>query len=130
MIAWCSVVEAMLAKSAKATRPLAAAAEAAGADWPSSRARARSASAVTALEAALDAEAGAARTGEAGADAAGADMPVQAPWHLEDCGWVANRWCELLPLPPEAKQRLMELDNPLLRLELVGDALARSGITR
>ena len=27
------------------------------------------------------------------------------------------------------KQRLMALDNPLLRLELVGDLLARNGIT-
>mgnify|MGYP003603720390 CR=1 FL=1 len=47
---------------------------------------------------------------------------------LNDCGWVANRWCELLPVPPELKQRLMELDNPLVRLELVGDTLDRLGI--
>jgi uncharacterized protein len=31
-------------------------------------------------------------------------------------------------LPAEMKQRLMELDNPLVRLELVGDVLARTGI--
>ncbi len=55
-------------------------------------------------------------------------LPLQEPWQLQDCGWVANRWCELLPLPMELKQRLMELDNPLLRLELVGDVLARTGI--
>jgi Lon protease-like protein len=55
-------------------------------------------------------------------------MPLQAPWHLDDCGWVANRWCELLPLPLELKQRLMELDNPLVRLELVSDVLSRTGI--
>ena len=47
---------------------------------------------------------------------------------LDDCGWVANRWCELLPVPLELKQRLMELDNPLVRLELVGDILERTGI--
>ena len=47
---------------------------------------------------------------------------------LNDCGWVANRWCELLPSPLELKQRLMELDNPLVRLELVGDVLERTGI--
>ena len=56
-------------------------------------------------------------------------MPVVAPWRLDDCGWVANRWCELLPLPVSLKQRLMELDNPLVRLELVSDVLARTGIT-
>jgi hypothetical protein len=55
-------------------------------------------------------------------------MPVQPPYLLDDCGWVANRWCELLPIPLEHKQRLMELDNPLVRLELVGDMLERSGI--
>jgi Lon protease-like protein len=55
-------------------------------------------------------------------------LPLQQPWRLDDCGWVANRWCELLPLPLELKQRLMELDNPLVRLELVSDVLARTGI--
>jgi hypothetical protein len=56
-------------------------------------------------------------------------MPLLPPWQLSDCGWVANRWCELLPLPVALKQRLMELDNPLVRLELVSDVLARTGIT-
>jgi len=55
-------------------------------------------------------------------------MPLLPPWRLDDCGWVANRWCELLPLPVALKQRLMELDNPLVRLELVSDVLARTGI--
>lgn len=56
-------------------------------------------------------------------------MPVLPPYHLDDCGWVANRWCELLPMPLELKQRLMELDNPLVRLELVCDILERTGIS-
>lgn len=55
-------------------------------------------------------------------------MPLLPPYQLDDCGWVANRWCELLPLPVELKQRLMELDNPLVRLELVSDILERTGI--
>ena len=55
-------------------------------------------------------------------------MPLLAPFQLDDCGWVANRWCELLPLPLVLKQRLMELDNPLVRLELVSDILERTGI--
>jgi Lon protease-like protein len=61
---------------------------------------------------------------------AGADgqMPLAGPYRLDDCGWVANRWCELLPLSVQLKQRLMELDNPLVRLELVSDVLARTGI--
>ncbi len=63
---------------------------------------------------------------QSGGDAAAAPLPQ--PWHLQDCGWVANRWCELLPLAPALKQQLMALDNPLMRLELVGDILARHGI--
>jgi uncharacterized protein len=50
-------------------------------------------------------------------------MPIQAPHHWGEAGWVSNRWCELLPMPTELKQRLMALDNPLVRLELVSDIL-------
>ncbi|MBK6294925.1 MAG: LON peptidase substrate-binding domain-containing protein [Rhodoferax sp.] len=57
------------------------------------------------------------------------EMPVRAPYLLDDCAWVANRWCELLPIPAEHKQRLMELDNPLVRLELVSDVLEGAGIS-
>ena len=56
-------------------------------------------------------------------------LPVLKPFQLTDCGWVANRWCELLPMPLTLKQQLMELDNPLLRLELVCDILERTGIS-
>lgn len=55
-------------------------------------------------------------------------MAFHGPLQMEDCGWVANRWCELLPLPIELRQRLMALENPLVRLELVSDVLARTGI--
>ena len=58
-----------------------------------------------------------------------AQMPLRPPYQLDDCGWVANRWCELLPIQVELKQRLMELDNPLVRLELVSDILERTGIS-
>lgn len=53
------------------------------------------------------------------------DLPLQPPYHWDDCGWLANRWCEILPLPQLEKQRLLALDNPLLRLELVSDQLDR-----
>ncbi len=56
------------------------------------------------------------------------DMPVQLPYAWEDCGWLANRWSELLPLAERERQHLMALDNPLLRLELVADQLERLGI--
>lgn len=42
-----------------------------------------------------------------------------APYRLDDAGWVANRWCELLPISLAAKQKLMELEDPVVRLSLV-----------
>jgi len=41
------------------------------------------------------------------------------PYRLDDAGWVANRWCELLPVPLAAKQKLMELEDPVIRLSIV-----------
>jgi Lon protease-like protein len=55
-------------------------------------------------------------------------MPIQPPYHWDECGWLANRWAELLPLGASERQRLMALDNPLLRLELVADELEALGI--
>ena len=55
------------------------------------------------------------------------DMPLQQPYLWGDCGWLANRWCELLPPNPALKHRFMALDNPLLRLELVADTLGQMG---
>jgi hypothetical protein len=43
------------------------------------------------------------------------------PWALNDCAWLSDRWCELLPLPLAMKYRLFTLQEPLMRLELVGD---------
>ena len=59
-----------------------------------------------------------------------AELPFQPPYHWDDCGWVANRWCELLPMGVEHKQRLMSLDNPLVRLELVSDVLDQTGLAK
>jgi Lon protease-like protein len=56
-------------------------------------------------------------------------LPIGVPYRFDDCGWVANRWCELVPMQLELRQRLMELESPLMRLELVSDLLARTGIT-
>jgi len=54
--------------------------------------------------------------------------PVQPPLRLEDCGWVANRWCELLPLPNTQKHNMLMLDNPVIRLELLHDVLDEHGL--
>jgi hypothetical protein len=51
--------------------------------------------------------------------------PFLAPHRFDDAGWVANRWCEILPLPLEARQRLMTLADPLGRLDII-DSLMRT----
>lgn len=51
------------------------------------------------------------------------ELPVQPPYAWDDAGWLANRWAQLLPMPTADRQRLMAMDNPLLRLELVVDRL-------
>lgn len=51
------------------------------------------------------------------------ELPLQPPYAWDDAGWLANRWAELLPMPADDRQRLMAMDNPLLRLELVVDRL-------
>jgi Lon protease-like protein len=54
--------------------------------------------------------------------------PVRRPFLLDDCGWVSNRWCELLPLTLAQKHGLLMLDNPLIRLELMHDLLDEHGL--
>jgi len=51
--------------------------------------------------------------------------PFLGPHRFDEAGWVANRWCEILPLPLEAKQRLMTLEDPVARLDVV-DSLMRA----
>ena len=51
------------------------------------------------------------------------EIPFAEPFKLHDCAWVANRWCEIMPINIAQKQRMLELDSPLIRLELVQDIL-------
>ena len=44
---------------------------------------------------------------------------IAEPVDLESAAWVANRLCEFLPIPNAAKHKLMALDEPLSRLQLV-----------
>jgi len=54
--------------------------------------------------------------------------PFLAPYRFDDAGWVANRWCEILPIPLAAKQKLMELPDPIARLQLVDEYLRGKGV--
>lgn len=44
---------------------------------------------------------------------------IATPYQFDSCAWVANRLCELLYIPMTAKQKLMELEDPIARLSLV-----------
>ena len=54
--------------------------------------------------------------------------PFLEPYRFDDAGWVANRWCEILPISQAAKFKLMELPDPLVRLQLVDDYLRSKGV--
>jgi Lon protease-like protein len=54
--------------------------------------------------------------------------PFDKPYRFDDAAWVGNRWCELLPISLAAKQKLMELDDPQLRLKLVDEFLRGKGV--
>jgi Lon protease-like protein len=55
-------------------------------------------------------------------------MPFLEPYRFDDAGWVANRWCEILPISQAAKHKLMTLPDPLARLQLVDDYLRSKGV--
>jgi Lon protease-like protein len=45
--------------------------------------------------------------------------PFPATSHFDDTAWVSNRWCEILPIPHTARQKLLELDNSTSRLTII-----------
>jgi Lon protease-like protein len=55
-------------------------------------------------------------------------MPIVAPFRLDECGWVADRWGEILPLPATAKQDLLLTAAPAQRLALVHAVLQERGL--
>ena len=56
------------------------------------------------------------------------NVPFIEPYRFDEAGWVANRWCEILPISLAAKQRLMMLTEPQLRLRLVDEYLRGKGV--
>ncbi len=45
--------------------------------------------------------------------------PFAERTQLDNTGWVANRWCEILPIPLKARQKLLELENAQSRLTII-----------
>ena len=50
------------------------------------------------------------------------------PFRLDSSAWVAARLAEVLPLPPASRQRLLELDGGLQRLEIIQRLLVESAL--
>ncbi len=52
------------------------------------------------------------------------------PYRLDSSAWVGSRLAEILPLPPAARQRLLELDDGVQRLERISELLGEAGLAR
>ena len=50
------------------------------------------------------------------------------PHAFDDAAWVGCRLTEILPVQPLAKQKLLELDDPIARLEILHAYLAQRGL--
>ncbi|WP_353194276.1 LON peptidase substrate-binding domain-containing protein [Pusillimonas noertemannii] len=57
-----------------------------------------------------------------------AAMPLAPPFRLDECGWVADRWAELLPLTALQRQNLLKMRDPAQRLERVQDYIRLHGL--
>ncbi len=62
------------------------------------------------------------------ADAGAARLPP--PHRFDNAAWVGYRFCELLPIPAIARQKLLELEDPVSRLEIVFKFLAQRGLVK
>lgn len=55
-------------------------------------------------------------------------MPIVPPFRLDECGWVADRWSELLPLSPHQQLQMLEQKDPLERLAQIQHGLDSQGL--
>lgn len=53
-----------------------------------------------------------------------------APFRMDSSAWVGARLAEVLPLPAAMRQKLMELDDPLQRLDILQRLLSQSASTQ
>lgn len=55
---------------------------------------------------------------------------IAAPHQFDDASWVGYRYAEVLPIPALARQRLLELDDPALRLSIIHEYLLSHGLLK
>lgn len=54
--------------------------------------------------------------------------PFPEPHRLDHAGWVANRWCEMLPIELAQKQALLELEDDGERILRIEEYLQQNGV--
>ncbi|MCC7310786.1 MAG: hypothetical protein IT510_06025, partial [Sulfuritalea sp.] len=59
---------------------------------------------------------------------AGAPNAPAAPHRFFDAGWLGMRYAEVLPIPALARQKLLELDDSIDRLEIIYRFLEGKGL--
>ena len=60
--------------------------------------------------------------------AAGAPHAPATPHRFHDAGWLGMRYAEVLPIPIAAKQKLLEIDDSIDRLEVIYRFLESKGL--
>lgn len=58
------------------------------------------------------------------------EKAIPAPHRFDDAAWVGYRYTEILPIPVKAKQKLLELDDPLMRLTIIQQFLVQRGLLK
>ncbi|GAA5175005.1 LON peptidase substrate-binding domain-containing protein [Niveibacterium umoris] len=53
---------------------------------------------------------------------------IPEPHRFDDANWVGYRYTEILPIPVKAKQKLLELDDPMMRLTIIQQFLVQRGL--
>ena len=56
--------------------------------------------------------------------------PFDPPFRLDSSVWVGNRLCEFMPIPLRARQKLMELQGAVARLDVVQRFLRQQGVLK
>lgn len=54
--------------------------------------------------------------------------PFGLPLQFDQSSWVANRWCEILPVSLKARQKLLEMDDAESRLTVIHQYLQQHNI--
>jgi uncharacterized protein len=55
---------------------------------------------------------------------------IPQPHRFDDANWVGYRYTEILPIPVKAKQKLLELDDPMMRLTIIRQFLIQRGLLK